>query len=742
MKIDSSPDNKDKNKFNPNMTRRRFVGSLGLMAGLMTVPGILPNVLNVYAQDNKEEKEDNSVSQPKSSGGGDWYNVKDFNVSGNGTEDDAPALKQLVDTLGDKQATIYFPAGTYLIGKNLLFPRNLLLLFDNGAVLKADKGTVVEIQSLIEAKATQIFAGSGKVIGNFSGAAVYPQWWGAKGDKQNDDTEAFQKVFRLSNEIKQSITIYVTKGDYVWSEALEIYGNTSVICEEGAIFWRNHTVTMLRNYEYNGTPHEGYTGNGNILFENAQFELVGFNPSVLCYEDGNVLQFAHAADWTFRNCKFYDLIDAHAIEINSSKNVVIEDCKFYGYRELAENRWYVEAIQIDHAGTGGIQGALPYDDTHCKNVIIKNCYFGKGNSYTFQKSGIETTVEFKAWPAGIGGHTHKEGKWHQNISIRNNTFEEMCYYAIRPYKWLNVTITENTFYECGGGIYAVSGAKHQTFGEAGPFRRMHITKNQFINGKEIYPEYFQGNRRFAIGIYSTDVVSEDVQIEGNTLSVSKDNGIIISNVKRVSIINNTINYMDKSAVELIDCSNIAITNNQIFKPNEYGIFLKNCTQYVISKNHLEETQEEGLQLEDSSLGDIDHNIVTKALKAGIYCKGLTTIALMNNIINHSEEGIDVSNCEIVDIKDNRVIDIKNQFVQIHNSSILLVSTNTLVTQTDIASDALTFEQATHTGIIRDNIIHGKFRYGIWFDEKTSNLKYGYNLGSIQNDSDEVEALQD
>lgn len=661
---------------NDQLDRRRFMTSIGMMTGALAASSLLGGGLPyVQAETKNESPTTHSVSKnPKPSVGIEWYNVKDYQVKGDGKTNDAPMLIKLLKSLSFYNAiTVYFPVGHYRLEQNIEFPKNVHLLFDHGAILEPMNGVKVDIPVTINAEMSLIFGGSGKVIGTFGGQAIYPQWWGAKGDKETDETHVFQHIFGLSKETNQSVTIYVPRGDYVWTDALEIHGYTSVICDAGATFWRNHTRTMLYNYEYNGTPNEGYTGNGNITFENARFEFVAFNPSVLCYENGNILQFAHASDWVFRNCEFYDVIDAHAIEINSSENVLIDTCKFYGYRELADNRWYVEAIQIDHAGTEGIQGALPYDNTHCKNIMIHNCYFGKGRTYKFIKENIDVTIEFKSWPAAIGGHTHKEGHWHKNIKIINNTFEGMRYYAIRPYKWVNTFITGNTFYKCGGGIYAVSGAKHVNFGAAQPLKQLSILDNQFIDGQSIYPEYFQENRRFAIGIYSTDIVSEDVKIEGNMISVAEDSGIIISNVDRISITNNTIKNIEKHGIELSGSSQLLINQNHLYRTKKSGIFLKTCSQINLSNNQITESDDDAIHLDQ----------VSKLL-------------IVNNIVKHNNE----------------------------------------------STDAVALNNDTQTGIVRDNVISGDYRHGLWFEKSVSNLAYGYQFGSIQNDSKDVIEIHD
>lgn len=727
------------------ISRRRFIASIGVMAGA-AITSQIPAGIKAYAE---QEGEDGDLLEGEGNYNAglcvlaDWFNVKEHNAAADGLADDAAALDLLIQSTAQQaEATFYFPAGTYRIGSPLTFPKRVRLFFDYGAILVPDAGVTVHVFSQVNAGLGHIFGGAGRVTGDFYGQGVYPQWWGAKGDKQTNDTEAFRNVFRLSKDNQIPVTVHVPQGDYVWSQALVVYGDTSVICEQGAVFWRNHGNTMLYNYEYNGQPNGGYSGNGHIVFENARFEFVGLQPSVLCYEDGNVLQFAHASDWTFRNCEFYDVIDAHAIEINSSRNVVIDGCKFYGYREIANNRWYVEAIQIDHASTSGIQGALPNDDTHCKNITIQNCYFGKGNTYTFNKQGINTTVEFKAWTAGIGGHTHKEGKWHQNITIRNNTFEGMRYYAIRPYKWLNTLIAENFFYECGGGIYAVNGSNHAVFGAAGPFRRLTIVNNQFINGVAVYPDYFASNRRFMIGIFSTDVTSEDVQISGNTFSVSEDSGIIIKNVKRVTISNNTINYMKKDAVDIADCTNVTIQGNQIFKPTENGVILKNNSHCLILNNQITEAQMQSVHAENGNNVQIRGSVITKGRGNGIDCEILQGLIVDDNQISDTTKALSIKTCHNARVTGNQTSRMSANVMEITDTEGLLISGNFLTGGAASAIDALVIAGMTKMGIVRDNILSGAFRRGIWFKGTTSNIKYGYNLGAVQNDSNQVTALQD
>ncbi|WP_010276261.1 right-handed parallel beta-helix repeat-containing protein [Paenibacillus senegalensis] len=737
------------------ISRRKFVASLGLaVGGALTMPGWLPGEVRAYAESQGAASErapskfgpnGRSASLHDPIPTPQWFNVKEHSAAGDGATDDAAALQALIVLAAAEpyKAALYFPAGSYRIGHAIAFPHGMQLIFDYGASLQLDAGVTVTVDSAVDAPASLLFNGGGTIVGSFHGAPVYPQWWGAKGERTHDDTESFRKVFRLAKDNEKPLTVIVPKGDYVWSELMVVYGDTSVICEEGAAFFRNHPHTMLINFEQMGEANPGYSGNGSILFENARFEFVALDPEYLCYEDGNIAQFAHASDWTFRNCQFYDVIDAHAIEVNSSKNAVIDNCQFYGYRELATNRWYVEAIQIDHASTSGIYGALPYDDTPCLNVTVRNCFFGKGRTYQFTRNGVPTTVEFKAWTCGVGGHTHKEGRWHQNIIIRNNIFEGMRYYAIRPYKWLNTLITENYFHECGGGIYAVGGSLHNEFGAAQPHRRLTISNNQFINGKAIYPDHSQANRRFAIGVFSFDgVISEDVRVEGNTISVAEDTGILIRNITRVTVSRNTINYMKRSAIEVTDCRQLLVDGNQIYQPVEQAVVLRNNQSSTIVNNHVVRSRMHGIDMQNCSLSVVTGNVITESVHSAIYGSGNQGLKIKDNMIADSREAIALADCQHVDVTGNRMDQAERNYLELNRVSGFHVSANMITAPSATTYDAISFLNQTRSGIVRDNLVTGTFRYGLWFDSTASAVRYGYNTGTIRNDSSAVEALQD
>lgn len=77
-----------------------------------------------------------------------------------------------------------------LEGNTLYIPYNCVLKFNGG---KLFNGTICGSGTKIEAVPTQIFGTDVEITGTWSVAEAYTEWFGAKGDGENDDREAIQK---------------------------------------------------------------------------------------------------------------------------------------------------------------------------------------------------------------------------------------------------------------------------------------------------------------------------------------------------------------------------------------------------------------------------------------------------------------------------------------------------------------------------------------------------------------------
>ena len=65
-----------------------------------------------------------------------FFDVTQFNASGDGVTDDGAAIQDAFDACNEAGGTVYFPSGTYCISKTVFYYSNQKLIFEEGAVLK------------------------------------------------------------------------------------------------------------------------------------------------------------------------------------------------------------------------------------------------------------------------------------------------------------------------------------------------------------------------------------------------------------------------------------------------------------------------------------------------------------------------------------------------------------------------------------------------------------------------------
>ncbi|MBE6403682.1 MAG: hypothetical protein E7039_08175 [Lentisphaerae bacterium] len=124
------------------------------------------------------------------------------------------------------------PAGVYTTG-NFTLPENFTLNFAPGAMIEVKKGAVLRINGAFNSSLQQIFSGEGKVEGKPQITAVYPEWFGAKGDDKTDNTTALQKAANLA-EKSQGRLLQINQGRYRFSADITIKCN--VVCRGTLVF--------------------------------------------------------------------------------------------------------------------------------------------------------------------------------------------------------------------------------------------------------------------------------------------------------------------------------------------------------------------------------------------------------------------------------------------------------------------------------------------------------------------------
>lgn len=177
-------------------------------------------------------------------------------------------------------------------------------------------------------------------------------------------------------------------------------------------------------YGYGGSQNVKITGSGTVVLD---------CNNVL---KGSGVVMGHAKNVTIQGIQFMNEYGSHFIELNSSYNVLVENCTFKNFK-IYEDKSHKEAINVD--GTDENTGGFPFswsshDKTVCKKVYIRN--------NTFQNVGT-----------AVGSHTYiakdKEQQYHTGVEITGNTVDSTYNSAIRTLNWKDCVIRGNTFKNIG-----------------------------------------------------------------------------------------------------------------------------------------------------------------------------------------------------------------------------------------------------------------------------------------------------
>ena len=409
------------------------------------------------------------------------------------------------------------------------------------------------------------------------------------GDGVYDDSIELQKTLDLANK-NGGVTVFVPAGTYRVGSTLHIYKNTKLTCHQNATFIRDHTNVMVLNAD-SGDLFREYEGNGNIQITGGIWDHNVDNLDRT--KSGTVFAIGHAENILFRDVQIENVGGGHGIEVNSSRNVLIDNCTFRGFLNTGE-RDFSELIQLDLARDSGVFpwfGA--YDYTPCENVTIQHCYFGTG------RVGNPARC--------IGSHSATPNKSHKNIKIVNNTFENADSDCVRPYNWENVLISANTFKNVYSGILLRSIDPRKpldTIDENGNdtrksyrIRQFTLTDNTFENitdqeviyvgGQEtgfVEDLTIRGNKHIqdakteATGVYLTYV--KGFQIDGNTIENTGMSSVDIRNSSHGHVSNNQLSTTDITGVETRTSSYIKIQDNTISNAKLHGVYLTESVSFV------------------------------------------------------------------------------------------------------------------------------------------------------------------
>lgn len=226
---------------------------------------------------------------------------------------------------------------------------------------------------------------------------ISPKDFGAVGDGVADDTAALQSAL----DAAEGKTLDLGSAKYVISTRLTVHEGTTVKGRQATIIRApGSSIIMLGNYDDSDKTTTEYNGVGNITLDGIIFD------GNAAPDASTMVLFVHSKNINIFNCDFIDCTAYHHLELNSTKDSTVYNCKFLGFRPLPTVPVRKEAIQIDGAHPSlGLGGAG--DRTPCLNVTIESCFFApddRGND---------------APNVAIGSHNDLQN-YHRNIRILNN----------------------------------------------------------------------------------------------------------------------------------------------------------------------------------------------------------------------------------------------------------------------------------------------------------------------------------
>lgn len=261
-------------------------------------------------------------------------------------------------------------------------------------------------------------------------------------------------------------TLIIKKGTYTITNTLYIPSNVTIQLSNGVII-KKGTKTGNKKLKasssifqmaapsksqkkgaygkYNGVKNVKIIGSGTVVFD-------------LNYKkDSIALIMGHNSNIFIKGITFKNMYGGHFIELDASKNVTIEKCKFMNHKDSENNN--KEAINLDTPDktTKGFNNIWTnYDCTPNKNIIIKN-------------------NTFKNLERAIGTHKYSGGKYHDKVTISGNKITDCDQDPIRVMNWSSPKIYNNIIENVakGKGTYRgilMSGVKNPT-----------VTDNTFKN---------------------------------------------------------------------------------------------------------------------------------------------------------------------------------------------------------------------------------------------------------------------
>jgi len=415
----------------------------------------------------------------------------------------------------------------------------------NGASITADytRRFKLTINGGVDAGLFQIFNGDGVVTGNPKIEAVYPEWFGAKGDGITDDSNAFKKLDSFIRNCSKGLKIEIHQGYYITSHPLTIRNEGCIVEGVGNPIIRNDNdyTLVVGNNGSNSLIQDMLTGSNIAYIDDTSRYKVGqtvivtslssinssesnfiplYKQEFLIIEVGaNYLKFSTNAKYDFK------VTDEAAITIDKLPT----NCKIEGITFMNNSTKIPYLVSI---GSG-------------VNVEIKNCVFDSHTAWGYVSYAFNVLFDnciFRAY----GGISTARGTY--SCTFRNCSFMPHCDNQQGIIGFFEESPRFLLFDNCdfyGGRIHFTNSA------DTTPPKRV-IIRNSNIevsDDRAIVISGFYNTKGYAVSL-----VGNSIKCNGGTTSLGNKAIIEARWFDSLEIIDNTFENVDSDAY-LIDAGN-------------------------------------------------------------------------------------------------------------------------------------------------------------------------------------------
>ena len=412
-----------------------------------------------------------------------------------------------------------------------------------------------------------------------------------------ENTAILQGYLDLAKDNKTNVVIRFYAGEYKLNTCV-IYSNTSLLLNNQTklihvpnSFFNPETqadktvpvlFTNVKPFDADDMKITGYNGRSDIYFEGGIIDA--YCSFVLC----------HGRNIKINGTRFINTKSDHVMQIGACKNVTIENCEFEGMVETADDRQYVEMIQIDWMTNRALPywttTALLYDGTVNDTITIDKCKFKKGQD------------DYAHLKTGIGSHSTIDGGKNHNIIIKNCDFIDFEYTGVNIYGMSNVLLINNHF---------------QTTAEN--LNSMHIDTSDHVVVEK--SNYFNFGRRAIWCADSSNVRIDSIEINKLTSDVDfifvvRSNNVRLNGVTFVecSSEQHIVSIRDSSDVSAINCADV----NCVAPMEFFNVYAKsgNVTKNISIRNTNTDKPEIKLTSGSNIIADIEETLWAGSIDTG------------------------------------------------------------------------------------------------------------------------------